>query len=567
MRKTKLSICALVCAALLCLGACEGETPKETDTSAESTAAPPAVETTDAQTEPPKGAERVQLQLSDGKELKYRIVYSSALGEDGRESVKQLVLDLNKKIGTQPKIVSDTAEASADVKEIIVGKTSRDKTVAPKNYADYGIKTYSDGTIAIYGGSGIMLNKACDTLLNGINKMQDGNYYYRGYEYLESSLSDFLATLPVADFGNVETVYESHRNVYQVSINGATADNMKAYGKTLTDAGYTLHSENKIDADNLFATYKSKDNAVHVGYHKSNGTVEIIFEKLGYLPPASAVSAQKKVNASITQMKTDKNGGMGYVVQLIDGSFVVVDGGVASSAYSKELIELLEAKNAGTGYSKPQVTWMFTHSHPDHIQLAQSFITQYASRFELVMMCTNFIELNTEYSQSIGDTYSFSTLMGNAKAKFPNVSIFTYHTGQALYLAGCKIDFYLTHEDVYPTKLGTLNSASSVWKMTFDGKKSFMILGDTTETGAALLNSYYGATLRSDIMQAAHHGVNASNGTASLEALYANIAPTTVMWANSDESSVKAFAANSELLAKQGLVSIYSTQTKSLDIK
>ena len=67
-------------------------------------------------------------------------------------------------------------------------------------------------------------------------------------------------------------------------------------------------------------------------------------------------------------------------------------------------------------------------------------------------------------------------------------------------------------------------------------------------------------------MQAAHHGTTASNGTQHVIALYANIDPSVVMWANADATSVAGFSANTALLSKSGLVSYYSNETKSYSI-
>ena len=564
--KNKILIFTLILSALVCLSACNGKEAEQTETE---TGAQIEQTQNNEQTESQSKTEvkKANLQLTKDKKPLYQVVYSSKLGADSRTAVTDFIKDMHEKAKVQLPIVTDATAKPADKKEIIICDTARSesKDMSKITYADYGIETLDDGTILVYGYGKTNLEKAFGYIVNGISQMLDKEYYYRGFAVIESSQSDVLAALPCATFGDVEGVYQSADDVFQITVGGASATDFGAYKTALQNAGYTLHAENSIGANNKFSTHKNDKYAIHTAYHAATSEIELIIEKLGYLPSASAPTYTRKIGASITQMKILDGGGMSYVIQLEDGSLIVIDGGVGSATAQQELLATLEAKNSGTGYSKPQVTWMFTHAHPDHIQLAENFLGAYASRIDLKLVCANFIDLAGDYGSVIGDGYSHKGLMNTVKSKYPNAEIMNFHTGQKLRLAGCDITFYITHEDVYPVKLGTLNSASAAWKMDF-GTKTFMVLGDTTETSAAILNSYYGASLKSTAMQAAHHGVNASNGTQHLIALYANIDPRVVMWANADATSVAGFSANTELLSKSGLVSYYSNANKSYSI-
>lgn len=567
--KSKILIFTLILSGLVCLSACNGKEAEQTE---------PVTDTQieqaqdDKQTEPQSKPEvkKASLQLTKDKKPLYQVVYSSSLGADSRVAVTDFIKDMHEKAKVQLPIVTDATAKPADKKEIIICDTARSesKDMSKITYADYGIEALDDGTILVYGYGKSCLDKAFGYIVNGISQMQDKEYYYRGLAVIESRQSDVLAKLPCAAFGDVEGVYQSSDDVFQITLGDASESDFGAYKTALQNAGYTLHAENSIGTGNKFSTHKNDKYAIHTAYHSATSEMELIIEKLGYLPSASAPTYTRKVDASITQMKILDGGGMSYVIQLEDGSLIVIDGGVGNALAQQELLATLESKNSGTGYSKPQVTWMFTHAHPDHIQLAENFLGAYASRIDLKLVCANFIEydrVNSEYGSVIGDGYSHKGLMNTVKNKYPDAKIMNFHTGQKLRLAGCDITFYITHEDVYPVKLGTLNSASAAWKMDF-GSKTFMVLGDTTETSAEIMNTYYGSSLKSTVMQAAHHGVNASNGTQHLIALYANIDPSVVMWANADASKVAGFAANAALLSKSGLVSYYSNANKSYSI-
>lgn len=567
--KKKLLLFAVLMSAVVLLTACNdgGDDAGQTDTN--------DVSQSDVQESDDNGggtadntqkAEKVTLNLVQGKKALYRIVYSNDIAEDSRTAITDFAKDFKTKTGVQLSIVADKTAKSSDLKEIVVCETSRSESVdmSGMTYADYGIDTLEDGTIRIWGYGNASVKKAFQKLLNATAKTDDG-YSYNGLSKIESSLSSVLAALPKAETGGVSGVYESADGVYQVTLGSMNKSGFTAYCSKLAANGFTLHSENTIDSNNTFATYKNDKYAVHVGYHGKASTVEVIIEKLGYLPSATAPTYTKKVEASITQVTVTQ--GMLYVIQLEDGSFIIIDGGVSDGNVMTELMTVLNTKNSGTGYSKPQVTWMFTHAHPDHIALAADFLAKYYNDIELNLVCANFIDLERDYGSVIGDGYSHATLMKTVKTKYPKAQIMNYHTGQSLKLAGCEISFYLTHEDVYPITMGTLNTASTSWKMNFGGK-TFMILGDSTETCAEILNQYYGTTLKSDVMQAAHHGVNSGSSTAPLlKQLYKNIDPKHVMWSNKNPANVTAFAGNSEILKKAGLVSYYGDETRTLLIK
>ena len=545
----------------VCLWSCGGTDEPQTDTQSAQNG---EVTEEQSETNTPPTKQKVSLGITKGKIPLYQVVYPAGLGEDSRTAVTDFILDVYEKTGVQLPITSDSASASDNKKEIIICGTTRSasKDMSSISYAEYGMEALEDGTILVWGYGNTYLDKALGYLLNGMVKMQDGGYYYKGLVSIESSGSDILAELPKATFGKVDGVYESADDVYQVTVGEAQLNDFKAYKSLLANGGYTLHAENTIDSKNVFATYKNDKYAIHLGYHGNTSQMEIIIEKLGYLPSATAPTYTKKVSASITQMKLGSGGGMSYVIQLEDGSLVVIDGGLSDYTARKELLTVLQSKNARTDFEKPRVTWMFTHAHPDHIQLAADFLNENSKNIELVLVCANFIDQNSKYASTIGDGYSHATLMNIIRSKYPRAEIMNFHTGQTLKLAGCEIDFYLTHEDIYPVAVGTLNSTSSVWRMDFGGK-TFMVLGDTTETGAEILNAYYGSTLKSTVMQAAHHGVTASSGTTNIKALYANILPDVVMWANADKAAVEKFAGNKDILARSGLVSIYSNEIKS----
>ncbi len=77
--------------------------------------------------------------------------------------------------------------------------------------------------------------------------------------------------------------------------------------------------------------------------------------------------------------------------------------------------------------------------------------------------------------------------------------------GQRFYIRNLCFDVLCTHEDVYPQKLDDFNDTSVVVSVEVDGCR-ILIPGDASAKESAVLEARYGETLKSDIVQIAHHG-------------------------------------------------------------
>ena len=89
------------------------------------------------------------------------------------------------------------------------------------------------------------------------------------------------------------------------------------------------------------------------------------------------------------------------------------------------------------------------------------------------------------------------------------------HTGETFTFANAKIEILYTHEDAFnfhtnTTDIHNFNDTSVVYRFVFNDKTTFMVVGDMSVCAQYIVNQNYTAkTLKSDIVQAAHHGYNA----------------------------------------------------------
>ena len=346
---------------------------------------------------------------------------------------------------------------------------------------------------------------------------------------------------------------------------GVTDSEYEAYVNTLNNNGFTVRAENtiasKTTTDNKFATLVNGAKQINLAYYPNNEKMRVTVS-VNHGDFENAGEYQKAVEASVTQMALASGHGMSHVVTLEDGSFLIIDGGVNEQAYKTELYSFLYTHNAA--YAKPRVTWMFTHAHPDHVALATKFVEEYKDLVDFTAVAYNFAS-----SQLSGDggTYA-ANLIQAFNTHAPNAEHYTYRTGDILSLAGVSIEILATHEDVYMYSQGQTNenALSSVWKMSFTTSgKSMMIMGDATHNIINhLYNVYDGNVLKSDVLQAAHHGTLAAPESSNHTTLYQTINPNIVLCPGPISTDITNYTPNGALSSKTWH---YSDSTYTLRFK
>lgn len=335
--------------------------------------------------------------------------------------------------------------------------------------------------------------------------------------------------------GTYKGLYSSGGGNYQVTYKSINSADVTTYRSKLTTAGYSLHQSNTING-NSFYTYVKGNTIVHINWFAKLSQFSIIYGPKTYLPAKSAITGYtKRVTPTITQLALGETG-LSQVIQLEDGSFILIDGGLGSSScYSKDsatLMNFLTAK-APNG-EKPRVTWIVTHIHTDHRQLFQKLLPSIKDKIQLELVVWNMPDFATlsQYTPNWKETNppeNYVTSMNLIKTalskSFPNVPIYTFHTGERLYLPGCQIEFLVCHEDYYLNNFVWINDTSSAFRVTMQGK-TMMVFGDcTSEVNDAIMTKAFGNYIKSDIMQITHHGV----GGGTLDTFKA-VNPTICLW-------------------------------------
>ncbi len=524
-----------------------------------------------------------KLVLADESGARYVVVRDDSASEDVIALIDDFVSEFFSRTGTSISVITDAEATGSQGAEIIIGTgemNGRGECGMPVfNYEGYAVTScvvsnaYGSNTMLVVNATTApLLELALEKLMNGITRMN--NDFVLPIDYCAQS------DLPLYS-GGTQNVYYCGEYNYELNVqytNQTAHDNFILELKN--NWGYKEYTTNEKNG-NLFGTYvcneKGTTSVVHTMFYPSQRLCKIVYGPLGYLPETQAPDASEYQNIvvpSITQMallksfsRSDENvldaidyggtnitgaPGMSYVIQLPDASFVLIDGGnrdgtvtphekvdgewvrqeTTTSQDAKNLYDFLCGFTPDGG--KPVIAaWFITHCDGDHIGLPTQFIKEYNDKIDLRMVAYNFPDF-TGYTTQVPESSSGHNTVNNFKnavdSYFPEVVHWIAHTGQKLYLPGCEIEILATVEDYYsPGRSLTNNNDSSLGFRVTLGDTTFMVLGDMYSTNCGFMANVYGTTLKSDILQLAHHGFDV--GTAStVKTLYQLIDPDICFW-------------------------------------
>ena len=298
--------------------------------------------------------------------------------------------------------------------------------------------------------------------------------------------------------------------------------------------GFYAEEERTVHG-NLFRVYASDRVRVHVSWYPSKQLLKIALEDRGYAPIRERPHTDAVCTPSIVQLgrcgasERLPNGapGMSYVLQTAAGGFLLVDGGPLDRerADVDQLWEYL-LQNKPAHCEKPHIlAWFITHSHHDHIHLAIEFLKTYGDRIVLDTVAYNFPPF-----ASITIKHEDAARMGAFAEEFQalaaalGANTLLLHTGQRFWLEDAMVEVLYTPDDFAPAAYPWGNHTSCAFRFTLGGK-TFLVLGDCEKGLCQFMADVYGETMKSDILQLSHHGVNG----ACLE-LYQAVDPDVCFW-------------------------------------
>lgn len=466
------------------------------------------------------------------------LILNGSDSEGAKAAVKKFTENVKKKTGYG--FGSASSGADEETPEIVIGAVS----TRPESTAIYDSLRWSGRDIRVSGNkiyvntrSEIYLEEMLSALLGAIKKTDAGWVLATDYTYSQNA-GQLDEDLPMLETKGTDkgVMPCGDGNRYVATYQGVTQTEHAAYIEKLNAAGFAKYDENEINF-NRFGTYTNGKTQVNLCWYPSKTILKISYGALGVLPELTEPETEMTVQPSIAQPmrwavdESSPNGapGMGYVIQLSDGRYILVDGGPVDrngrdpGALLKYLIEHKPAS-----HEKPIIAaWIITHAHEDHIALPIRFLKDFHSAVTVEMSVTNFPYFkgmtmkSDNTARMAGFVSTYHALIGE---HYPDAKQMVIHTGQRLWIGDACLEFLYTHEDRYPTIPNTANETSLVFRMTLGGRTA-LFLGDLD--ACAFLRDVYETAVKSDILQLSHHGYNGGDLT-----LYRNIDPEICFWAS-----------------------------------
>lgn len=455
---------------------------------------------------------------------------------------------------------AEVRECLSDMKAEEYGVFVRNERVAVTAWSDTAL-----------GEASLMFEDLIDEALLTDEEGKSRIIFPEGLSLTDICSSDWITDFPRPEGLPLYNTQDAGDNSLQYLYmgEGVNANAFSDYCALLESEGYALLSENEIEGS-LFATYVNEERRVslYVAYNAFSHAAD----NFNYEPRLKVISSslddvvlpdetilapdpsyEKKQDSTITCLSlTQEAVGMGYVIMLEDGRFVLFDGGSETGGSSDRLWQILsnlheKASGAAPSPQNPVriAAWFLTHSHNDHYAAPKAFLTKYGKTGMLRM---EYLFGNYPSMISVHNAFGKDSFLTNNASSLPSMvqgggKFVRIHTGDKFYFANLEIEVLCTQEDLNPLRMEIFNDTSSIVRFTMratdeEGNRvenreavtTSVWTGDAFVYGSRFCSAMYGSYLESDMVQLAHHG---NIGCES--PFYAFIRPTTVWFPNNYE--------------------------------
>lgn len=266
--------------------------------------------------------------------------------------------------------------------------------------------------------------------------------------------------------------------------------------------GYSVYSQSQKNG-NSFATLTSDSHMAHMYFYAHNGELNLVTSETAAatLPAKVAITGDKPI--TFTQMKDSSHvNGMGYVIQLSDGSFIIYDGSYQTQA--RILLQTLQDM-AGDGDILVRA-WVLTHSHDDHYPTFSLFAKKHSQKVKVEHVIL--APINETTAVEIGGDNYMNTKFKEDMKSWPNAKVVYAHSGMEFTFGDLHMEVLLAADDIFKNDNHNnyFNNSSLVTRL-YTSDYSVLFTGDIGKEGCQLMMDAYGDYLQSNVCQISHHGV------------------------------------------------------------
>ena len=305
-----------------------------------------------------------------------------------------------------------------------------------------------------------------------------------------------------------------------------TQEQYTAYLTALSAAGFAPYTSHTLDG-NLFHTYTNDKYIVHTMYFPSEKATRVAVDCRETFGLAGLKSENVYTNSEgkstyftqlgLAQIPGATANGMGYLVKLTDGRFVVVDGGYAydsgGGGNSGDFILRTMKHLADDPNNIVIAAWFVTHIHTDHAGGFMGMGNKHANDVKIEKLIYNQPNDDQMASAGLGERLNWiSTGIENfKKANNPIKTVIKAHPGQQFFFCDLTVTMIGTMDILEPYTLSSGNNSSLVMSFEMNGGK-VLLTGDCEPAEGRAIRDIYGgidsttSCLKSDFVQLSHHG-------------------------------------------------------------
>ena len=482
------------------------------------------------------------IELWNGKKFRYQIILPVSCGEDMLSNVEVFIDKASRMLGISMTYRLDSqVTETEDAYEIVIGRTNRAASTSfykSIGLFEYGIKTIGNRIVVasvLDGHFSEPLNLLYAALEKSVSGVYRGSAVFDRNFVETQSFFPFAEGMPEMTGGEDGGFYNAENGTFVRIREKTTQSDYNAYLSILHNSGYTTDATYTL-GDNRYALLNNGEMTMYISHIKNTGQTRIFCEAYGnsVYPSTEKTTVSGSYTPTLWQVDIDNkgseyNGGMGYILQAANGSFVIVDGGYQTAAQAEYLWKIL-SENTPNGQKPVIEGWLLTHLHDDHYGGFIAFADAHSKDVVLKGLYKNIPGAVVNPATALGANTSYNTVgfngINSAAKKFSDCKVYaTLHSGMKFWLAGFEIDVLCTHEDVYPRMFMDINDTSMVFRVTVEGQR-ILFLGDAREMESdTMMANFDAAVLKSDIVQFAHHGYEGCRLN-----FYKAVNPETVLW-------------------------------------
>lgn len=252
---------------------------------------------------------------------------------------------------------------------------------------------------------------------------------------------DGSPTTPVPTVPAVRKTYEGAFGSALTYVSAQTPADFQKHCADLESQGYKRYFSSSIKG-NEYVTYKKDGKFLHTYFTAYAGEIRTIKDNFSTANfSVQAQSYTKVTDTAVVQLihnYTDGSWGMGYLIVLEDGRFVIIDGSLkGDGTNANRLYNLMKMLNKRADGNIVIAAWILTHDHPDHYSVFQDFAGRYNTKVTLEQVLVN------TQGENVGG-YLPTTFASDVKKFGSSVSVWLPQVGQSFYLANARFEILHT---------------------------------------------------------------------------------------------------------------------------